>query len=66
MTSYLEQMQTDPALRAFVQAEIARAVVDLAAFRVEHERDQQIIQAQKQEIGELRALLDMKEKSRRK
>jgi hypothetical protein len=54
-TSYLELYQADPQLRIFVDAEVARAVVELAALRAECQRMQSVINAQAQTIRDLQA-----------
>jgi predicted nucleic acid-binding Zn-ribbon protein len=58
MTSYAEQARTDPALAAFIAAEVARAGVELAALKVEHEHQREVI-AQLQ-----RDLADAKQRAR--
>jgi hypothetical protein len=41
--TWAERADSDPTLRAFIDAKIARAHVDLQVLRVEHERDQRVI-----------------------
>lgn len=53
--TWAERMQTDQTLRDFVDAEIARAHVELQALRAEHQRDRDTIEAQEREIKDLRA-----------
>jgi hypothetical protein len=60
MTSWGEKARHDPALRAFIDGEIGRAVVELAALKVEHERGLQFIASLTQERDELRAELGKK------
>jgi hypothetical protein len=57
MTSYAEQVKYNPALAAFVQAEIARAGVELAALKVEAEHAQAVIAQQAATIRQLEAAL---------
>ncbi len=45
----------DPALRAFIDAEIARAHVRLQSLEVENEHQRMVIDDQKRRIGELEA-----------
>lgn len=53
MTSYLEEMQHNPALRAFVEAQRGQAAVELAALKVENEHQRAVIESQKQRLAEL-------------
>jgi hypothetical protein len=55
MTSYAEQVQHNPALKAFVEAEVARACVRLASLLVENEHQRMVIDDQKRRIAELEA-----------
>lgn len=57
MTTFAEQLRLDPAFRAFVDAQIGHAGVELAALRVEHERDQRLLRAQAEQIKRLEAQL---------
>jgi capsule polysaccharide export protein KpsE/RkpR len=60
MTSYAEQARTDPALAAFIAAEVARAGVELAALKVEHAHQQTVIAELQRQIAELREALSRK------
>jgi hypothetical protein len=62
MTSYSQLAQHDPALAAWRDAEIARAGVELAALKVEAERDKAIIAQQAATIRQLEAALKAKGK----
>jgi hypothetical protein len=62
MTSYAEQARTDPALAAFIAAEIARACVELAALKVEHAHQETVIAELQRQIAELREALSRKGK----
>lgn len=53
MTSYLEEMAHDPALRAFVDAQRGQDAVALAALRVEHQHAMDVIAAQRRQLAEL-------------
>jgi tRNA U34 5-methylaminomethyl-2-thiouridine-forming methyltransferase MnmC len=53
--SYAEQARTDPALAAFIAAEVARAGVELAALKVEHVHQREVIADLKRRIKELEA-----------
>jgi hypothetical protein len=55
MTSWAEMARDDKALRAFVDAEIARAHVRLHALIVENEHQRMVIDDQKRRIAELEA-----------
>jgi hypothetical protein len=55
MTSYAEQVQHNPALKAFVEAEVARACVRLASLLVENDHQRMVIDDQKRRIAELEA-----------
>ena len=55
MTSFAEQALHNPALRAFIDGEIARAHIDLHALRVENEHQRVVIAHQKDRIAELEA-----------
>jgi hypothetical protein len=55
MTSYAEQVQHNPALKAFVEAEVARACVRLASLIVENDHQRMVIDDQKRRIAELEA-----------
>jgi hypothetical protein len=65
MTSYAEQAQHNPALAAYVQAEIARACVRLASLEAEHVKDQSIIEAQARKIQEQAEQIKALEKKRK-
>lgn len=52
--TWAERAAADPSLRAFVDAEIVRAGIDVQAARVEHERDQEAIKALRVEVESLR------------
>lgn len=53
MTSWSERYLTDETLRAFVDARIIQAGIDVQAAQVEHERDQDVIKAQRRRIEDL-------------
>jgi cell division protein FtsB len=53
MHSWAEQMKLDIGLRTFVEAEIARAHVDLCALRAENERLRTMNQALDQKVKSL-------------
>jgi hypothetical protein len=55
VTSYAEQVRHNPALKAFVEAEVARACVRLASLLVENEHQRLVIDDQKRRIAELEA-----------
>jgi hypothetical protein len=55
VTSYAEQVQHNPALKAFVEAEVARACVRLASLIVENEHQRMVIDEQQRRIAELEA-----------
>jgi hypothetical protein len=55
VTSYAEQVQHNPALKAFVEAEVARACVRLASLIVENDHQRMVIDDQKRRIAELEA-----------
>jgi hypothetical protein len=55
VTSYAEQVQHNPALKAFVEAEVARACVRLASLLVENDHQRMVIDDQKRRIAELEA-----------
>jgi hypothetical protein len=57
MTSYSQLAQHDPALAAWRDAEIARAGVELAALKVEHEHQAEVIAQQAERIEQLKAAL---------
>lgn len=51
--SYLEQLQTDLALQAFVRGQCGQMAVELAALKVEHEHQARVIEDQQRQIREL-------------
>lgn len=51
--SYLQQLQTDIALQAFVRGQCGQMAVELQALKVEHERQAAIIEDQQRQIREL-------------
>jgi len=53
MTSYLEQMAHDTALRAFVDAQRGHDAVELAALKVVCAQQQDVIEDQKNTIARL-------------
>jgi hypothetical protein len=55
VTSYAEQVQHNPALKAFVEAEVARACVRLASLIVENEHQRMVIDEQQRRIAALEA-----------
>jgi hypothetical protein len=57
VTSYAEQVQHNPALKAFVEAEVARACVRLASLEAEHQRDLIALAELKRQVKELKAEL---------
>jgi hypothetical protein len=63
VTSYAEQVQHNPALKAFVEAEVARACVRLASLIVDNDHQRMVIDDQKRRIAELEA--GLRDKSRR-
>lgn len=52
MTSWSERFTADPALRAFVDARIVQAGIDVQAAKVEHERDQDVIRSLQRTVDE--------------
>ena len=60
MTTWLQRMEQDASLRAFVAARIGQAVVELAALRVEHQRDLEAIEHLRAENSALRSQIDGK------
>jgi hypothetical protein len=63
MTSWAEMARNDKALKAFVEAEVARACVRLASLLVENDHQRMVIDDQKRRIAELEA--GLRDKSRR-
>lgn len=70
MTTWLERELSDPALAQYIAtrtaAEVARAVVDLAALRVQVEQQAGVIKAQGLRIQELARELKAASKGRKK
>jgi hypothetical protein len=62
--TWAERMATDPSLRAFVEAEIARAQVRLQSLEVEVAHKDQVIQQLLSEKKELEQVIKGKAKSR--
>lgn len=52
--TWAERLVADVSLRAFVDAQIGQAAVELAALKVEVAHLQNVIQAQRQELEQLR------------
>lgn len=64
--TWAERAQSDPSLRAFVDAEVARAFVELQAMRVEVAHQAEVIaglQAQVAELSERKRLRGQKVES---
>jgi hypothetical protein len=62
--TWAEKMLSDPSLRAFVEAEIARAQVRLQSLEVEVAHKDQVIQQLLSEKKELEQVIKGKAKSR--
>lgn len=62
--TWAERVASDESLRAFVDAEVARAHVELAALKVEHERLQRLTTWQAKRISELEAVVGSRERQR--
>lgn len=56
-------MQSDASLRAFVEAEKGRCAVELAALRVEHEHQAQVLAHQQQTIQRFEGMKKKSEKA---
>jgi septal ring factor EnvC (AmiA/AmiB activator) len=62
--TWMERLKADPSLRAFVEAEIARAQVRLQSLEVEVAHKDQVIQQLLSEKKELEQVIKGKAKSR--